>query len=204
MFKNYYLILNVGENATQEEIKSAFKRQALLWHPDRNLGKDTTIQMQEINEAYLILKDNDARKRYDLEFQRFKEYQKQKAKSHQESQQRKYEEQKEKQEQRQKQKEHQEQKQKQQQQEREQQQQEKEKAYEYAEFIVEDEILKKWMENAKRQAVELAKQTIEDFKGMVKVGTKEAAREFGNSFIAWTIFGIITFLIILLIKFLHS
>ena len=42
MFIDYYALLEVDFNATSEEIKIAFKKQALKWHPDRNLGKDTT------------------------------------------------------------------------------------------------------------------------------------------------------------------
>ena len=61
MFKNCYSILNISENASMNEIKSAFKKESLKWHPDRNLDKDTTSIMQDINEAYLILKDNEAR-----------------------------------------------------------------------------------------------------------------------------------------------
>ncbi|MBX2893552.1 MAG: DnaJ domain-containing protein [Saprospiraceae bacterium] len=51
MFKDYYAILEIGNDATSEEIKSAFKKQALNWHPDRNPGVDTTSKMQVINEA---------------------------------------------------------------------------------------------------------------------------------------------------------
>lgn len=163
MFKDYYSILEVDENATQEEIKFAFKKQALKWHPDRNLGQDTTLRMQEINEAYLILKDKDARIRYNKEYQRFKQYRQQ------QSHQKQYEEQS--------------------------GQREKEKTYEYKDYSVDDDILNKWMNNAKKQAVDLAKQTIEDLKGMVSVGAKAAAKEAGNQFIAQIIISVVIILI---------
>ena len=70
-FKDYYQILNVSLGATNEEIKRAFKEEALKWHPDRNAGKDTTLQMQLINEAYLILRDSEARQRYNKEYQSY-------------------------------------------------------------------------------------------------------------------------------------
>ena len=57
MFKDYYKLLDIQQNASDEEIKKAFREQAIEWHPDRNQGTDTTLRMQEINEAYLILKD---------------------------------------------------------------------------------------------------------------------------------------------------
>lgn len=163
MFKDYYSILEVDENATQEEIKSAFKKQALKWHPDRNPGQDTTQRMQEINEAYLILKDTDARIRYNKEYQRFKQYRQQQRDQKQYDQQR--------------------------------EQREKEKTYEYKDYSVDDDILNKWMNNAKKQAVDLAKQTIEDLKGMVSVGAKAAAKEAGNQFIAQLIISVVVILI---------
>lgn len=76
MFKDYYSILKVNETASIIEIRIAFKKQALIWHPDRNKGMDTTSEMQDINEAYLILKDKEARDRYDQEYERFRRYQK--------------------------------------------------------------------------------------------------------------------------------
>ena len=76
MFVDYYAILEIDETASLEDIKSAFRKQAIMWHPDRNLGRDTTIQMQLINEAYLILKDTEARSRFDFEYQKFKPYKK--------------------------------------------------------------------------------------------------------------------------------
>lgn len=72
MFIDYYDILEISFDATSEEIKVAFKKQALRWHPDRNIGKDTKIKMQEINEAYLILKDFEARARYNEEYINYK------------------------------------------------------------------------------------------------------------------------------------
>lgn len=63
--KNYYAILGISPSANSEEIRSAFKKLAIQWHPDKNLSRDTTSQMQEINEAYLVLKSEN-RKRYDL------------------------------------------------------------------------------------------------------------------------------------------
>lgn len=72
MFIDYYNILDISFDATSEEIKVAFKKQALRWHPDRNIGKDTKIKMQEINEAYLILKDFEARARYNNEYINYK------------------------------------------------------------------------------------------------------------------------------------
>ncbi len=74
---NYYEILNINSNASKNEIKSAFKKEALKWHPDRNKSPDATTRMQLINEAYLILKDDDARARYDKEYQRYYNFLKQ-------------------------------------------------------------------------------------------------------------------------------
>jgi curved DNA-binding protein CbpA len=74
MFKDYYAILDISESASLELIREAFKRQAIKWHPDKNIGFDTTEMMQDINEAYLILKDAEARLKYDKEYQSFKTY----------------------------------------------------------------------------------------------------------------------------------
>lgn len=68
---DYYAILNIEQNATKKEVKIAFKREALKWHPDRNSSPDAKERMQIINEAYLILKDDEARARYDKQYQRF-------------------------------------------------------------------------------------------------------------------------------------
>lgn len=51
----YYEILGIKPGATQEEIKKAWKKKALEYHPDRNSSEDATIKIQEVNEAYEIL-----------------------------------------------------------------------------------------------------------------------------------------------------
>lgn len=71
MFKDYYKILGIAPDATQEEIKKAYRVKSMRWHPDKNPGMDTTAQMQDINEAYNILKDPVTRARYDAEYARF-------------------------------------------------------------------------------------------------------------------------------------
>lgn len=73
MFKDYYQILSIAHNATLEEIKKAYKTASMKYHPDRNPGKDTTSIMQDINEAYAILKDDEKRTRYDQEYRNFKQ-----------------------------------------------------------------------------------------------------------------------------------
>ncbi len=62
--KNYYEILWVDENATEDEIKKAFKKLAVKYHPDRKWWSKE--KFQEINEAYQILSDKKKRQQYDL------------------------------------------------------------------------------------------------------------------------------------------
>ncbi len=66
MAKDYYRILGVSRNATQEEIKSAFRKLALKYHPDRNPGdKEAELKFKEINEAYEVLSNPQKRSMYD-------------------------------------------------------------------------------------------------------------------------------------------
>ncbi|OAG28309.1 DnaJ C-terminal domain-containing protein [Thermodesulfatator autotrophicus] len=66
MAKDYYKILGVSRNATQEEIKKAYRRLALKYHPDRNRGnKEAEERFKEINEAYAVLSDPEKRRQYD-------------------------------------------------------------------------------------------------------------------------------------------
>ena len=73
MFIDYYSILNVDHKANSEVIKKAYRRESFKWHPDKNPGTDTVREMQQINEAFLILYDPDARQRYDKEYTLFKQ-----------------------------------------------------------------------------------------------------------------------------------
>ncbi|KHG65941.1 molecular chaperone DnaJ [Thermus sp. 2.9] len=63
--KDYYAILGVPKNATQEEIKRAYKRLARQYHPDVNKSPEAEERFKEINEAYAVLSDPEKRKLYD-------------------------------------------------------------------------------------------------------------------------------------------
>ncbi|RAL47058.1 unnamed protein product [Cuscuta campestris] len=65
--KNYYHILEVDYDATEEVIRSNFIRLALKWHPDKQKGEGSaTSRFQEINEAYQVLIDPEKRQEYDI------------------------------------------------------------------------------------------------------------------------------------------
>jgi curved DNA-binding protein CbpA len=63
--KDYYQILGVRKEASDEDIRKAFRRQALRYHPDHNPGnpKEAEEKFKEINEAYEVL-GNEQKKRY--------------------------------------------------------------------------------------------------------------------------------------------
>jgi len=65
--KNYYEILGVGQDASETEIKKAFRTLSLKLHPDRNPDPEATTQFQYINEAYENLSDSEKRKQHDHE-----------------------------------------------------------------------------------------------------------------------------------------
>ena len=61
--RDYYEVLGVGKNASADEIKKAFRKAAVLHHPDKEGGDES--KFKEINEAYEVLKDQQKRQRYD-------------------------------------------------------------------------------------------------------------------------------------------
>lgn len=62
---DYYKLLGVETNATTDEIKKAYRKLSLIYHPDKNNGKDE--KFKEINEAYSILSDENSRQQYDMQ-----------------------------------------------------------------------------------------------------------------------------------------
>lgn len=63
--KDYYTILGVGSAASQAEIKTAFRRLAIQYHPDKNPAPGAATKFYEINEAYDVLGDARKRRQYD-------------------------------------------------------------------------------------------------------------------------------------------
>lgn len=68
MAKNPYRILGVTANATPEQIRKAFRKLALLYHPDRNKSADAARKFADVMEAYEILRDPERRKNFDTVF----------------------------------------------------------------------------------------------------------------------------------------
>ena len=61
--KDYYSILGVSKNATEDEIKKAYRKGALMYHPDKTNGDDT--KFKELSDAYSILSDSQKKQMYD-------------------------------------------------------------------------------------------------------------------------------------------
>lgn len=73
--KDYYKILGVEKTATAEQIKKAYRKLAVKYHPDKNPGdKAAEDKFKEINEAYEVLSDAEKRKKYDQFGENYKYY----------------------------------------------------------------------------------------------------------------------------------
>ena len=74
-YKDYYKVLGVSKNATQDEIKKSYRKLAVKYHPDKNQGdKASEERFKEIGEAYEVLKDPETRKKYDKLGANWKQY----------------------------------------------------------------------------------------------------------------------------------
>lgn len=67
MGKDYYAILGLGKNASETDIRKAYKKMALKWHPDRNTGNkvESEAKFKDVNEAYEVLSDPQKKTIYD-------------------------------------------------------------------------------------------------------------------------------------------
>lgn len=62
---SYYTILGIDKNSTFEEVKKAYRKKAMMYHPDKNGGNDTAKAFTQVSEAYQILSDPEKRQLYD-------------------------------------------------------------------------------------------------------------------------------------------
>ena len=64
--RDYYEVLGLQKGASEEEIKKAFRKMAMKYHPDKNPGdKSAEEKFKEVNEAYSVLSDADKKAKYD-------------------------------------------------------------------------------------------------------------------------------------------
>ena len=115
--------------------------------------------MQDINEAYLILKDEEAKGKYDIEYKIFKaQYQKRDYSASPISEEKK---------------------------------EYSQKTYTHSEYQYTDDVLRKWTQNAQKQAKNMVDEAIDELKGATKSGLYYAFRSFIAYLIGMTIFGLI-------------
>lgn len=154
MIPNHYQTLSVSPTASKDEIKKAYRQLALKFHPDRNKRLDAQEKFIEINEAYLILFDDEARAKYDREY---KFYYGQKAKTEQTSST--------------------------DQEKTHQDKEYKHKYSSKQESLFEDEDLNQWTRNAREQAERFAKMAFDEFSILVGGMVKETGFQLCNAFL---------------------
>lgn len=77
-YKDYYKILGLDKNASQEDVKKAYRKLAVKYHPDKNPGdKEAEQKFKDISEAYEVLGDPEKRKQYDSLGADWRKYQRQ-------------------------------------------------------------------------------------------------------------------------------
>ena len=75
MSRDYYNILGVSKGSSKEEIKKAYRKLAMKYHPDRNPGKQAEQKFKEASEAYEVLSDDKKRGQYDQYGKGFNDFQ---------------------------------------------------------------------------------------------------------------------------------
>jgi len=155
VFPNYYKVLGLSSTASKEEIKKAYRKLALEFHPDKNKSPDAHEKFIEINEAYLILYDDEAREKYDREYRYHFSQREKRKESKQEESKSSYE-----------------------------REQTKESKSEQRETF-NDSDLNDWAKKAKTQGAEYARMAFDDFSKMVLGFVKETGFQLGNTLLVF-------------------
>ena len=68
MGRDYYAILGIGRQASDDEIKKAYRKMAVKWHPDKNKAPEAEEKFKDVAMAYEVLKDKKKRELYGKTF----------------------------------------------------------------------------------------------------------------------------------------
>ena len=67
MSRDYYSTLGVSKSASKDDIKKAYRKLAMKYHPDRNPGQEAEKKFKEASEAYEVLSDDKKRSQYEVD-----------------------------------------------------------------------------------------------------------------------------------------